>query len=256
MNLLSNALKFTEFGEIELNISEIKSSTNKTVLRFSVSDTGIGIKKDNNEKIFDSFVQEDNSTSRKFGGTGLGLAISNQLLALMGSKLELNSKYGEGSTFFFTITFKKVKHKKRKLSKTKVNVNDIKINEPTILKTHTILLVEDNKINMLLAKTLIKKINPNVTLIEAFDGNEAIAVFENEKIDLILMDVQMPNKNGYEATAEIRALKEGKKIPIIAITAGILAHERDKCFEAGMDDYLSKPIIKTDLDAILKKWLV
>ncbi|NJM80990.1 MAG: PAS domain S-box protein [Flavobacterium sp.] len=119
MNLLSNALKFTEFGEIELNISEIETSTNKTVLRFSVSDTGIGIKKDNNEKIFDSFVQEDNSTSRKFGGTGLGLAISNQLLALMGSKLELNSKYGEGSTFFFTITFKKVKHKKRKTFKNK-----------------------------------------------------------------------------------------------------------------------------------------
>ncbi|NJM80989.1 MAG: response regulator [Flavobacterium sp.] len=109
---------------------------------------------------------------------------------------------------------------------------------------------------MLLAKTLIKKINPNVTLIEAFDGNEALVIFENEKIDLILMDVQMPNKNGYEATAEIRTLKEGKKIPIIAITAGILAHERDKCFEAGMDDYLSKPIIKTDLEAILKKWLV
>lgn len=256
MNLLSNALKFTEFGEIQLNITEIKASKNETTLHFSVNDTGIGIKTDNNEKIFDSFVQEDNSTSRKFGGTGLGLAISNQLLALMGSKLELKSKYGEGSTFFFTITFKKVEAKKRKHLKSKISINDIKINEPNILKTHTILLVEDNKVNMLLAKTLIKKINPNANLIEAFDGNEAIALFEKEKIDLILMDVQMPNKNGYEATAAIRATKKGKKIPIIAITAGILAHERDKCFEAGMDDYLSKPIIKNDLEEILVKWLI
>lgn len=255
MNLLSNALKFTEFGEIQLNISEINATKHLTSIHFSVHDTGIGIKTANNLKIFDSFVQEDNSTSRKFGGTGLGLAISNQLLALMNSKLELESKYGEGSKFFFTISFKKVKFKKGKQLEVKKDINEIKIHEYRILKTFNILLVEDNKVNMLLVKTLIKKINPNVTLFEAFDGIEALAKFTTESIDLILMDIQMPNKNGYEATTEIRKLKEGKKTPIIAITAGILEHERDKCFEAGMDDYLSKPIIKQDLEEILKKWL-
>ena len=109
---------------------------------------------------------------------------------------------------------------------------------------------------MLLTKTLIQKTNPNTTLFEAKDGLEAVALFEKEAIDLILMDVQMPNMNGYEATKAIRMLEKGKETPIIAITAGILAHERERCFEAGMDDYLSKPIIKDDLETILNKWLV
>ena len=255
MNLLSNALKFTEFGEIQLNITQVASSKNKTELHFSVNDTGIGIKIDNNEKIFDSFVQEDNSTSRKFGGTGLGLAISNQLLALMGSKLELESKYGEGSKFFFTITFKKSDSKKSLPKKALEKEHKLTLQNSKPLKKNNVLIVEDNKVNMLLSKTLIKKINPNITIIEAYDGLEAIQLFQKENIDLILMDVQMPVKNGYEATAEIRKLEHGKNIPIIAITAGILAHEREKCFEAGMTDYLSKPIIKTDLETILEKWL-
>ncbi|NHN24571.1 PAS domain S-box protein [Flavobacterium jejuense] len=253
MNLLSNALKFTEFGEIQLNITEIESTKKESVIHFSVNDTGIGIKMDNNEKIFDSFVQEDNSTSRKFGGTGLGLTISKQLLSLMDSKLELKSKYGEGSKFFFTIKAKKVKNSNP--IRIKENIQDIPVNETKFLKKHTLLIVEDNKVNMLLTKTLIQKINPNISIFEAYDGLEAIELFKNESIDLILMDVQMPNKNGYEATTEIRQLQIGKNTPIIAITAGILAHERDKCFEAGMNDYLSKPIIKTDLKQVLEKWL-
>ena len=128
--------------------------------------------------------------------------------------------------------------------------------ETEIVKSHTVLIVEDNNVNMLLTKTLIKKINTNTRLFEAKDGLEAVALFEKESIDLILMDVQMPNMNGYEATKAIRALEKGKETPIIAITAGILAHERERCFEAGMDDYLSKPIIKDDLETILHKWLV
>lgn len=256
MNLLSNAIKFTEFGEIQLNISAIKHTTEEAELQFSVNDTGIGIRIDNNEKIFDSFVQEDTSTSRKFGGTGLGLAISNQLLALMDSKLELESKYGEGSKFFFTVLVKKVNSKKENALLSKKNLHNISTFETEIVKSHTVLIVEDNNVNMLLAKTLIQKINTNTTLFEAKDGLEAVALFEKESIDLILMDVQMPNMNGYEATKAIRALEKGKETPIIAITAGILAHERERCFEAGMDDYLSKPIIKDDLETILHKWLV
>ena len=256
VNLLSNALKFTEFGEIELNINQLEGSNEEdSIIHFSVNDTGIGIKLDSNKKIFDSFVQEDNSTSRKFGGTGLGLAISNQLLALMGSKLQLESRYGEGSKFFFTVTFAKIKPSTELLSRVNKKVNDIKINAHEILEKRKILIVEDNKINMLLAKTLIKKIMPLAIMVEASDGVEAIQLCQKELFDLILMDVQMPNKNGYEATAEIRQLKNAQKVPIIAITAGILTGEREKCFQSGMNDYLSKPIIKTDLEEILKKWL-
>jgi PAS domain S-box-containing protein len=256
VNLLSNALKFTNFGEIRLDINEISNSNTKwSILRFSVKDTGIGIKVNNNEKIFNSFVQEDNSTNRKFGGTGLGLAISNQLLALMDSKLQLISKYGDGSDFFFEIKFPKSKRKKNiNAEELVINDNDILISKE-IIGNKKVLIVEDNKINMLLAKTLVKKIISNCTIYEAKDGNEAIEQYIKEQPDAILMDIQMPNKNGYEATDEIRKLKGAENIPIIAITAGIMVGDKEKCLEAGMNDYLSKPIIQSDLENMLHKWL-
>ena len=256
VNLLSNAVKFTSFGQIQLVINEIVASEkNFTTLKFSVKDTGTGIKIQNNEKIFNSFVQEDNSINRKFGGTGLGLAISNQLLELMDSKLQLISKYGEGSDFFFEIKFRKPKNIKNKISEVKNNSKDEIIIAFEILNNKKCLIVEDNKINMLLAKTLIKRIISNCTIIEAKDGNEAIELFKKEKPDFILMDIQMPNKNGYEATLEIRQLKDSKKIPIIALTAGIMIGDKEKCLESGMNDYLSKPIIQSELDKMLHKWL-
>jgi CheY-like chemotaxis protein len=122
------------------------------------------------------------------------------------------------------------------------------------LRFNKILLVEDNKINMLLAKTLVKKIMPNYKIIEAADGNEAIDKYVTERPDVILMDIQMPFKNGYETTREIRKIKGSENVPIIAMTAGILMEEKKKCFEAGMDDYLPKPIIFSDLDKTLNKW--
>ncbi|MET0760687.1 MAG: PAS domain S-box protein [Flavobacterium sp.] len=256
VNLLSNAIKFTNFGEIQLDINEIEPSDKKwSTIKFSVKDTGVGIKTDNNEKIFNSFVQEDNSTNRKFGGTGLGLAISNQLLALMDSKLQLISKYGEGSDFFFVIKFKKVNHKKNIDSILTNTIEEHEIIPIKTLSNKKILIVEDNKINMLLAKTLIKRIISNCTVIEAKDGNEAIEQYKKEKPDLVLMDIQMPNKNGYEATDEVRKLKDAENIPIIAITAGIMDGDKEKCLVSGMNDYLSKPIIQSDLEKILHKWL-
>lgn len=255
LNLLSNALKFTEFGKIRLDITEqVSMIKNTSTINFSVKDTGIGIKPNNIKKIFSSFEQEDNSTSRKFGGTGLGLAISNQLLALMDSKIELISIYREGSDFNFSINVEKYSNIN---NRTKIdaieNVNENVPKDVTISKK--ILIVEDNKINMLLVKTLIKKIAPNNVILTAIDGNESIEQFINEKPDLILMDIQMPNKNGYEATVEIRKFEGLKRTPIIAVTAGIFTGEKEKCFEAGMDDYLSKPIVITELEKILKKWL-
>jgi PAS domain S-box-containing protein len=256
VNLLSNAIKFTSFGEIRLDIDEISSpEKNWSTIKFSVKDTGIGIKGDNNEKIFNSFVQEDNSTNRKFGGTGLGLAISNQLLALMDSKLQLISKYGDGSDFFFVIKFKKSIHKKHIDSVLSNTINKDSIILTDTLSDKKILIVEDNKINMLLAKTLVKRIISNCIIFEAKDGNEAIEQYIKEQPDVILMDIQMPNKNGYEATEEIRKLKNSENIPIIAITAGIMVGDKEKCLEAGMNDYLPKPIIQTDLEKMLHKWL-
>lgn len=256
VNLLSNALKFTSEGTIKLKVAAITEINNNFCkIKFSVKDTGIGIKKDNKKRIFKSFVQEDTSTSRKFGGTGLGLTISNQLLALMNSTLKLDSNYGEGSEFFFTIKFQKAVVKEyEKLPEIAHEV--IPNKEPLkILSFKNVLIVEDNKINMLLAKTLMKRILPNATIYEAYDGNEAVEQFKKLPLDIIFMDVQMPNKNGYEATIEIRAMDKHQDIPIIAITAGILIGEKEKCFESGMNDYLPKPINIPDLENITRKWI-
>ena len=254
VNLLSNAVKFTSFGEIRLELDQVDPSDDKwTTIKFSVKDTGIGIKEANNEKIFNSFVQEDNSTSRKFGGTGLGLAISNQLLKLMDSKLQLISHYGDGSNFFFTIKFKKANHQN---SDDAILANIIPYDLISDnIKNKKVLIVEDNKINMLLTKKLITTLISNCTIIEAKDGNEAIEEYKKDKPDIILMDIQMPNKNGFEATNEIRKLRNAKKVPIIAVTAGIMSGDKEKCIESGMNDYLSKPILQSDLDKILHKWL-
>ncbi|OCB78546.1 PAS domain S-box protein [Flavobacterium crassostreae] len=256
VNLLSNALKLTDSGTIKLDVSVIKRSKNKRcTIMFSVQDTGIGIQKNNTQKIFDSFVQEDNSTSRKFGGTGLGLTISNQLLALMGSVLSVESEYGQGSNFFFTIQLQVESSNNSKSSSKKIKKA---VPKAALLKTlgpKNILIVEDNKINMLLAKKLLKRILPNATIYEAVDGNEAVDKFKQLAIDIIFMDIQMPNKNGYQAATEIRAMQKEIPIPIIAITAGILAGEKEKCFQSGMNDYLPKPINISDLKKITTKWM-
>lgn len=256
VNLLSNAIKFTSFGQIRLDISQNPSlNEGFSDIKFSVKDTGIGIKKVNREKIFDSFMQADNSTTRKFGGTGLGLTISNQLLGLLKSELQLISKYGEGCNFFFNVEFEASNIKKYSNIEITNATKENKMTSATYQQQIKILVVEDNNINMLLAKTLLKSISPNCTIIEASDGKEAVEQFKKEKLDIILMDIQMPVKNGYEATADIRKINEGRNIPIIALTAGIMDGEKEKCLEFGMNDYISKPIIKADLEQVLLKWI-
>jgi PAS domain S-box-containing protein len=256
VNLISNALKFTSFGHIRLDVEQVKlSKNNSSTIKFSIKDSGIGIKQFNQKKIFESFVQEDNATSRKFGGTGLGLAISNLLLGLMKSSLQLKSKYGDGSDFFFEIKFKKVQpiiDSFHALANPKKISNVSTFNNINVLR---VLIIEDNKINMFLAKTLVKRIIPNTIILEARDGQEGVEQFELNNPDLILMDIQMPIKNGYEATVEIRNHKKGGRVPIIALTAGIMIGEKDKCLEYGMNDYVSKPIVEDDLEAVIHKWL-
>ena len=210
----------------------------------------------NRTVLCNSFVQEDNSTNRKFGGTGLGLAISNQLLALMDSKLQLISKYGDGSDFFFVIKFKKANHKKNADALFAKTIQADAIVPENTLSGHKVLIVEDNKINMLLAKTLVKRIISNCIIFEAKDGNEAVELYKKEQPDVILMDIQMPIMNGYEAATEIRKIPKYQNVPIIALTAGILNGEREKCLEYGMNDYLSKPILAKDLQEMIQKWVL
>jgi len=256
INLLTNAVKFTQIGKIELTISIVESQKNCSTIRFSVKDTGIGIRKSNQKIIFQAFSQEDSSTTKKFGGTGLGLTISNQLLGLMNSHLQINSQYNVGSTFFFDLKLKSS-------NKTKIEVKIPEKNvviEKKILKfdneTPKILIVEDNKINMLLTKTLLKQIIPKAILSESANGENAVIMTKEIKPDVIFMDIQMPIMNGYEAAKEIRDLEDFKDVLIIALTAGTVVGEKEKCIEAGMNDYVSKPIIKKSLEDILEKWLI
>jgi PAS domain S-box-containing protein len=255
VNLLSNAMKFTFSGHIKLSLTLVDTNETVSRIKFSVIDTGIGIKTQNQEKIFQSFIQEDNTTTRKYGGTGLGLAISSQLLALKNSELKLNSSFGEGSNFFFTIDFKKNNQK----INGSVNEMDLIKNETSklfnSLDNYKILIAEDNKINMLLAKTLVKKILPNCSILEATNGYDAVVLSEIEIPDLILMDIQMPIQNGYDATESIRKSKTIMHIPVIALTAGVLNGEKEKCISHGMSDYITKPIVQSDLATVLNKWL-
>jgi PAS domain S-box-containing protein len=254
INLLGNAVKFTEKGKIHLKIATVSKTKSQVTLRFAVKDTGIGIRKGNQEKIFDAFSQEDSSTTKKFGGTGLGLSISNQLLNLMDSHLELESKFGEGSEFFFSVTLKFTDARQEKIRKEEMILIEEAVKDSPSNDKITVLLVEDNKINMLLAKTLIKQILPNSEIIEAVDGQEAVNIFAQTKIDAIFMDVQMPVMNGYEATQKVREMQQSH-IPIIALTAGTVIGEKEKCLEAGMDDYVSKPIVKQTLEEVIARWI-
>ncbi|SHH04861.1 PAS domain S-box protein [Pedobacter caeni] len=385
INLLSNAVKFTNEGEIELKITALtEAKRGETCFRFQVRDTGIGIKLAKQHKIFEAFSQEDGSTTKKYGGTGLGLTISNQLLGLMGSKLEMISSPGAGSTFFFDIrlnseegeplewgdlslvkrvlvvddnrnnrtileqmlllrgivsvtvedgfqaitllskgehfdvilmdyhmpemdgieTIRQIREKFNNNADTQpvvllfsssddervvracdeldINcrlVKPVKMKDMYYALSHLyqikkdgsdqqlaeqteasrkpihVLIAEDNGINMLLAKTIVKRIAPNAKVHEASNGMQCLDHCKLQVPDLILMDVQMPEMNGYEATAYIREKLFLKEVPIIALTAGNVKGEKEKCILAGMNDFLSKPVVEDEIAEVFRKWL-
>ena len=259
INLLANAVKFTERGAIKLEVSVIEKIDDfNATIRFAVIDTGIGILEENKKKIFKAFSQEDSSTTRKFGGTGLGLTISNQLLGLMNSRLQLESTIDLGSTFYFDLTLKTSDEAPATVSLFDTDFDSIK---KIVVKTNhqtkkvTVLIVEDNKVNMLLLKTIIKNLPVPTTIYEAINGKLAVEQFEATNPDIIFMDIQMPIMNGYEATQIIRDLKSGQNVPIIAITAGTEKEEKEKCLNAGMNDYIPKPIIKGIIEETFLKWV-
>ena len=259
INLLANAVKFTLKGGIKLEVSLIKELDNsENIIRFAVIDTGIGILEENKKKIFQAFSQEDSSTTRKFGGTGLGLTISNQLLGLMDSHLQLESTVNKGSTFYFDLKLKTSNEAPESVSLFDTDfdaIKDIVVRTNLTTKKITVLIVEDNKVNMLLLKTIIKNLSIPTAIYQVVNGQEAVEQFEKINPDIVFMDIQMPIMNGYEATEIIRNLKSGQKVPIIAITAGTEKEEKEKCLNAGMNDYIPKPIIKGIIEDTFLKWV-
>ena len=244
-NLLSNAIKFTpENKQIILNV---KYDEEKEELFAEVIDEGIGIPKEKMEHIFDSFSQADNSTTRKYGGTGLGLSISSRLIELLGGELKVESEVGKGSRFYFTIPAKKTK-----LCPEKQEIKTKKILNEKFDKH--ILVVEDNMANQMFMKVILQKMG--ITFDIANDGVEAIEKFKNNKYDLILMDENMPNMNGIEATKKIREIEREKDLDhtiIVALTANALTGDKERFILAGMDYYLSKPLDIEKFKEILRK---
>ncbi len=254
VNLLNNALKFTSFGEVVLKVELINLNKNEcATIKFSVIDTGIGIKKENLAKIFNSFVQEDASTTKKFGGTGLGLAIVNKILFYCKSEINVNSVVGEGSNFNFTIIFKIPN--KNILEANNQKIEEEKVSIQQNLKKVKILLVEDNTLNIILANKILKKIFPNSAILKAENGEIALKILDKNKVDIILLDIQMPVKNGYETAVEVRINEKTKEIPIIALTAGIMENEKQKCLAVGMNDYISKPYKLLELQNTINKYV-
>jgi len=258
VNLLGNAIKFTDHGRLDLRVRLISQTEQGFELHFSVSDTGIGIAPDRLEAIFEPFTQEDGATSRKHGGTGLGTAIARQLVHMMNGRIWAESTPGEGSTFHFTIRLGRYSGRvEPKL------VVDLECNEPsqaevaqgsaTRGRSLRILLAEDNPINQRLATRILE--GAGWTVAVAGNGRDAIGAFEREPFDLILMDVRMPEVDGLEATMRIREIEAtaGGHIPIIAMTAHAMTGDREMCLRAGMDDYASKPINRDALFATIER---
>jgi CheY-like chemotaxis protein len=247
--LLGNAVKFTDSGCIEVTTSIQQNADNSLKLLCSVKDTGIGIAQDKQSTIFDVFTQEDLSTTRKFGGTGLGLSISKQLCELMGGDIKLESVKGHGSTFSFTIMLEQADEA---LLKPVHHSSGVKREKG---KKRKVLIVEDNDINQVIVKQHLN----NHTTLSAKSGLEALEALNKMKVtfDVVLMDCQMPEMDGFEATRRIRNGEAGERylnVPIIALTANAMKGDKERCVNAGMDDYLSKPFDAIDLIDKVEHW--
>lgn len=257
-NLVGNAMKFTQTGEVRLTVSTTKVYMTKCYIKFSVKDTGIGIDRKKIDIIFDSFTQENYNTTATYGGTGLGLPICKKLVQLMNGKMNVESKKGKGSIFSFELPFKFTKHNNEDTRNSKINCDDLADSQPKLLlpKNIDVLLADDDKINRSLGEQVLSGLKCNVSVAE--NGEEAVEMFRNKSFDIIFMDCQMPILDGYSAAKKIREL-EGeceKRIPIIALTANAMVSARAKCIEAGMTDYIPKPIKKDVLIDVLNKLVV
>ncbi len=249
-NLISNAIKFTEKGQVVINTAIIEECENQTLIRFEICDTGIGLPQTIRAKIFESFIQADDSTTRKYGGTGLGLTISKQLVQMMGGEIGIESQLGNGSIFWFTILFNKTFALPTPLNapKKSEDIHYLDIN---------VLLAEDNIVNQSVAVYMLELIGAKVTVVE--DGSLVLGALIKQEFDVVLMDCHMPKMDGFDATRSIREYesKHPKQptIPVIAVTANAMEGYRESCLATGMNDFISKPFKKQTLYEVLKKWL-
>jgi CheY-like chemotaxis protein len=237
-NLVGNAVKFTETGAVEVIVSANTDSEDNLRVQFDVKDSGIGIPEDKQGLVFESFTQSSAETTRKYGGTGLGLSIVKQLVELHNGDISITSKENVGSTFHVCIPYKAAPEVAKTSS---VNADLL---EFSALANKKVLVVDDNAINLMVAKQTLKKANIQVEV--AISGAKAIEMLLNDDFFVVLMDVHMPDMNGYETTAKIRdELK--MNIPIIAMTASAMVEDQEKCRKARMDEYIAKPFVPNEL---------
>jgi two-component system, sensor histidine kinase and response regulator len=249
LNYATNAIKFTDRGDVTLRALPLEEQADDVLIRFEVIDTGIGIEPEDLPRLFTAFEQADNSSTRKYGGTGLGLAITRKLADMMGGKAGVESTPGAGSTFWFTCRLKK--------GKARALTDFVRSDASAILKRqftgHRILIVEDEPVNREISSILLADVGLKVDVAE--DGAQAVAMFDANDYDLILMDMQMPVMGGVDATRMIRARARGRHIPILALTANAYSEDKARCLEAGMDDFIAKPVEPDVLYSTLLRWL-
>lgn len=260
-NLLGNAIKFTERGFVKLKVDLVQTVESQTQLLFSIEDSGIGISENNIQKLFAPFSQADGSITRRFGGTGLGLAISHNLLELMGGDIKIRSELGKGTCFNFELVLGvssdsySLSHevKKQKVEHHAGSLSSYFNKRSHNLAGISLLVVEDNTINQQVIKEFLEL--SQISIVIANNGKEALTVLNDQTFDAILMDIHMPEMDGFEATQRIRALEQFKNLPIIALTAGVTQEEHQHCLNCGMNDFVAKPIIPDQLIDALSRWI-
>jgi CheY-like chemotaxis protein/HPt (histidine-containing phosphotransfer) domain-containing protein len=248
INLAGNAVKFTERGSVTVHVSAQAESEARVQLKFSVRDTGIGIAPEAQARIFDSFTQADQSTTRRFGGTGLGLVITRRIVELMGGQVGVESEVGRGSRFWFTV----------RLSRGTAPPAPAEAIAPAAPVPPAgdrplVLVAEDNVLNQTVASRMLEKLGYAVDV--AANGKEALAAIARRSYAAVLMDGQMPVMDGYQATRAVRSMESGgRHTPVIALSASVMREDRERCLAAGMDDFIAKPVTPEQLQAVLARW--
>ncbi len=261
VNLLSNAVKFTDQGGVAMAATLEREEGTQLILLISVKDTGIGLSQTSQQRLFQPFVQADGSTTRKYGGTGLGLSISRHLVELMGGHIGVTSAEGSGSTFWFTVALGSATSSESSAAETQTISGQQRAFYAQIAATaaskreRRILIAEDNPALQELAMRQLRKLGFEAEVVGT--GKEAVEAVERIDYALVLMDCQMPDMDGYAATAAIRESEKTshRHIPIVAMTAGAMKSDREKCLASGMDDYLSKPVMLAELGIVLNRWI-